>query len=358
MTSMIVVVLPGNVDDPTAPSGGNVYDRQVCTGLAAAGWPVREIAVPGDWPCPDRTSRAALADLLATLADGTVMLIDGLVACGVPEVIGPHADRLRLAVLVHLPLADETGLDPAEAAELDLAERAALSAAAAVIATSDATARQLAARHGLAADRIRVAVPGVPPAPLANRDPTGRRLLCVASVTPRKGHDVLVEALATVADLDWECLCVGALTAAAYVDRVRQRIAYHRIGDRVTLAGPRAATTLAGTYADADLLILPSHAETYGMVVTEALACGIPVLASDVGGVPQALGRTYAGERPGRLVPPADPAALGAAVRRWLTDGGERERLRAAAVARRAGLPGWADTAAAVGAVLHELSRR
>jgi len=354
---MVVVVLPGNVDDPTAPSGGNVYDRQVCTGLAAAGWPVREIALPGDWPRPDRTSRAALADLLATLADGTVVLIDGLVACGVPEVIGPHADRLRLAVLVHLPLADETGLDPAEAAELDLAERAVLGSAA-VIATSDATARQLAARHGLAADRIRVAVPGVAPAPLANRDPAGRRLLCVASVTPRKGHDVLVEALATVTDLDWECLCVGALTAAAYVDRVRQRIAYHRLGDRVTLAGPRAAATLAGTYADADLLILPSHAETYGMVITEALACGIPVLASDVGGVPQAVGRTDAGERPGRLVPPDDPAALGAAVRRWLTDGDERERLRAAAVARRAGLPDWADTAAAVGAVLHELSRR
>ena len=255
---MVVVVLPGNVDDPTAPSGGNAYDRQVCAGLVATGRPVREIAVPGAWPRPDRTSRAALAGLLATLADGTVVLIDGLVACGVPEVVGPHADRLRLAVLVHLPLADETGLDPAEAAALELAERAVLGSAAAVIATSDATARQLATRHSLSADRIRVALPGVAPAPLASRDPAGRRLLCVASVTPRKGHDVLVEALATVTDLGWECVCVGALTAAAYVDQVRQRIAYHRLGDRVTLAGPRAAATLAGTYADADLLILPA----------------------------------------------------------------------------------------------------
>ncbi|WJK44093.1 glycosyltransferase family 4 protein [Solwaraspora sp. WMMA2056] len=358
MTRMVVVVLPANVDDPATPSGGNVYDRRVCAELVAAGWPVREVALPGAWPRPDAPARAALGDTLAGLPDATVVLLDGLVACGVPEVVTPHADRLRLAVLVHLPLADETGLDPADAADLDRAERAVLGAAAAVIATSDWTARQLADRHGLPAHRVRVAVPGVARAELTAADPAGRRLLCVASVTPRKGHDVLVDALATVADLDWSCQCVGALDAAGHVGRVRGRIAHHGLDDRVTLTGPRHGAALIGSYADADLLILASYAETYGMVVTEALARGIPVLASEVGGVPQALGRGDDGVLPGLLVPPGDPATLGAAVRRWLTDADWRQRLRAAAVQRRATLPDWARTAAGIGAVLHDLRRR
>lgn len=354
---MIVVVLPGNVDDPATPSGGNVYDRQVCAGLVAAGWPVREVALPGAWPRPDEPARALLADTLAGLPDGTVVLIDGLVACGVPEVVGPHAERLRLAVLVHLPLADETGLTPAEAAALEAAERAVLAGAAAVIATSDWTARQLAGRHGLPAARVRVAVPGVAPAPSTTGDPTGGRLLCVASVTPRKGHDVLVDALAEVADLDWTCTCVGALAATGHVDRVRSRIAGHRLADRIRLVGPRAGAALAQVYAEADLLVLPSHAETYGMVVTEALARAVPVLATEVGGVPQALGRAGDGTVPGMLVPPGDPVALGAALRGWLTDADRRARLRVAAADRRAALPSWSETSAAVAAVLAELHR-
>lgn len=184
---MLVVVLPGNVDDPATPSGGNVYDRQVCAGLVAAGWPVREIAMPGGWPRPDEATRVALGHTLAGLPDATVVLIDGLVACGVPDVIAAHTERLRLAVLVHLPLADETGLAPADAAALDAAERAVLTGAAAVVATSDATARQLTKRHRLAPDRVRVAVPGVAAAPLTAGDTAGGRLLCVASVTPARG---------------------------------------------------------------------------------------------------------------------------------------------------------------------------
>ncbi|MFV2021101.1 glycosyltransferase family 4 protein [Micromonospora sp. LOL_023] len=355
---MLVVVLPGNVDDPATPSGGNVYDRQVSAGLAAAGWPVHEIAVPGGWPRPDEAARAALGDTLAGLPDATVVLIDGLVACGVPEVLAAHTDRLRLAVLVHLPLADETGLAPADAAALNAAERAVLTDAAAVIATSDSTARQLTRRHGLASDRVRVAVPGVAPAPLTAGDPPGGRLLCVASVTPRKGHDVLVDALAGVADLSWTCVCVGALDATAHVAHVRSRIARHGLADRVRLVGPRAGDALGDAYAGADLLVLPSHAETYGMVVTEALARGVPVLASRVGGVPQALGLADDGTVPGMLVPPGDPSVIGAALRNWLGDADRRTRLRAAAAQRRSTLPSWADTTAVVSAVLVELHRR
>ncbi|MFY1632964.1 glycosyltransferase family 4 protein [Solwaraspora sp. WMMB335] len=353
----VVAILPGTVADPATPSGGNIYDRHLCQELAAAGRPVREIAVDGDWPRPGPAARARLADILAGLPDGTVVLADGLVVCGVPEVVAPHAGRLRLAVLVHLPLADETGLAPADASALDAAERATLAVADAVLATSDWTARRLVDGHGLAAGRVHVARPGVAPGPLAAGSPGGGRLACVASVTPRKGHDVLVDALATVADLDWECTCAGALTAAGHVERVRSRIAHYGLTERVRLVGPRAGAALAATFGAADLLVLPSHAETYGMVVTEALARGVPVLTTEVGGAPEALGRAGDGSLPGMLVPPGDPAALGGALRRWLTDAGLRERLRAAAGRRRAGLAGWDATAATVAGVLDGLRR-
>ncbi|HYN94624.1 MAG TPA: glycosyltransferase family 4 protein, partial [Pilimelia sp.] len=340
------VVLPGDVDDPAAPSGGNTYDRRACQGLAAAGWSVQEVAARGDWPRPGTADRAALAGALAALPDGTLVLLDGLVAAAVPDVVVAESRRLRLVVLVHLPLGAETGLAPAEAAELDARERETLRSAAAVVATSAAAGRGLIAHHGLAPARVHVVPPGVDVAARAPGTDGASALLCVASVTPRKGHDVLVDALATLVDLQWTCVCVGGLgRAPGHVDRLRRAIGAAGLGERVRLVGPRTGDALAAAYAAADLFVLASRAETYGMVVTEALARGIPVLATDAAGVPEAVGHAAGGDRPGMLVPPGDPAALAGALRRWFTDPGLRRRLRLAAADRRATLPGWDATA-------------
>jgi glycosyltransferase involved in cell wall biosynthesis len=395
----LFVVLPGNVDDPATPSGGNRYDRAVCDRLARSR-EVHEIAVNGDWPRPSTIARAAVAGALDGLPDGSTVLLDGLVACGIPEVLEPAADRLRLVVLVHLPLGDETGLSPAEAAELTARERRTLHAAAAVVVTSDGAARRVIELHALPPAKVHVAVPGVDPAPLAPGSATGPEsdtasgsatglesatasgstaddatadsataddataddataddatadsaaardgrpgpaLLCVAAVSPRKGQDVLVEALRTVEDLDWSCTCVGSTARGVPAGP-----------GRVRFAGPRTGADLDAAYAAADLLVLPSRAETYGMVVTEALARGIPVLGTRVDGVPEALGAAPDGTVPGTLVPPGDPAALAAAIRAWLTDADLRRRWRTAARARRDTLPGWDDTAGRLAAVL------
>lgn len=339
--TLLHVVLPGTVDD--VPSGGNVYDRRLCRGLVALGTEVRELAVPGAWPRPDDPT--PLRDALAAIPDGGVVLLDGLVACGVPEVVVPHAKRLRLAVLVHLPLADETGLTPELSAELDAAEREVLHAAHAVIATSPRAAEQLKVHHGLA--EVHVVVPGTDPEPLTPGTDGASRLLCVASVTPRKGHDLLVEALATVKDLPWTCECVGPFGPEAHVAKVRDLIDRHGLGDRIALTGPRTGAPLAEAYARADLFVLPSRAETYGMVVTEALARGIPVLATDV--VPDALGTG------GLAVPPGDTPALARALRRWLTDAGLRGDLRHAAFSRRAELSTWDESTRDMAEVLASL---
>ena len=350
---MLHVVLPGNIDDPAAPSGGNTYDRRVCQGLSAAGWSVNELAVPGAWPRPGTAGRAALAGALAALPDDALVLLDGLVACAAPDIVVPEAGRLRLVVLVHLPLGDETGLAPDEAAALDALERRTLGAATAVIATSAWSGRRLVEHHGLPAARVHVAAPGVDPAPLATGTPDGSRLLCVAAVTPRKGQDVLVEALATITDAPWSCVCVGGLDRAPdYVDRLRRLVEKYAVDDRVRLVGPRTGDDLAASYAAADLLVLASHTETYGMVVTEALSRGIPVVATAVAGVPEAIGHAPDGGLPGMLVPPADPAALAAALRRWLGEPATRHRLRSAARDRRATLHGWDATSKTIADVL------
>ncbi|WP_445527878.1 glycosyltransferase family 4 protein [Streptomyces cyslabdanicus] len=346
-------VLPGGVDDPATPSGGNAYDRRVSLDLPGFGWQVRPHAVNGSWPRPDTQARAELARVLRELPDGAVVLLDGLVACGVPEIVGPEADRLRLAVLVHLPLGDETGLDPAVAAELDARERQVLRAVSAVVATSDWAVRRLVSHHGLAPDRVHAAAPGADIAPVAPGTDGVSRLLCVASVTPRKGQHRLVEALAAVTDLPWNCTCVGALTQdPAYVDRLRGLIAEHGLEDRFHLVGPRSGAELDASYAAADLMVLASYAETYGMAVTEALARGIPVLATDVGGVGEAVGRAPDGGVPGILVPPEDPAALAAELRGWFGEADVRRRLKSAARGRRAALDGWATTARSLAGVL------
>lgn len=353
--SRVYAILPGGVDDLAAPSGGNRYDRRVCAGLAAAGWRVTELPVEGGWPSPSPAEKARLAGALAAIPDGAPVLVDGLVACGVPDVVEPAVRRLPLAVLVHLPLADETGLRADAAARLDALERRALRAATAVIATSDWTAARLVEHHGLAPDRVHAAAPGVDPAPLAVPSDSGGRLLCVAAVTPRKAQDVLVEALGTLSDTRWSCTFAGALDRdAAFTARVRRLVEAHGLGERVRFAGPLAGAALDAGYAAADLLVLPSHAETYGMVVTEALARGVPVLATAVGGVAEALGQAADGV-PGRLVPPGDVAALAEALRAWLTDADLRERLRAAARARRDTLPTWDATVRAVAGVLDGL---
>ncbi|MGY6021534.1 glycosyltransferase family 4 protein [Streptomyces spinosirectus] len=349
-------VMPGGVDDPAAPSGGNAYDRRVSLDLPGFGWQVHKHAVAGEWPRPTAASRAELARTLRELPDGSAVLLDGIVACGVPEVVVPETERLRLAVLVHLPLGDETGLEPVVAAELDAKERDVLRAVPAVIATSDWAVRRLVAHHGLAPERVHVAAPGADIAPLASGTDGVSRLLCVAAVTPRKGQHRLVQALAAAADLPWSCVCVGGLGHdPEYVAQLRLLIKENGLEDRIELAGPRAGAALDASYAAADLMVLTSYAETYGMAVTEALARGIPVLATDVGGLPEALGRAPDGGVPGILVPPEDPAALAAELRGWFGEADVRRRLKAAARGRRAALNGWATTARSLAGVLGRL---
>ncbi|MEV6633185.1 glycosyltransferase family 4 protein [Actinoplanes sp. NPDC051470] len=340
-------VLPGGVDDPERPSGGNRYDRAVCDRLDG----VHEIAVPGSWPRPSERQAKALDAALGDIPEMSDVVMDGLVGCGVPDVVEAAARRgLRVVMVVHLPLGDES----ADAADLVPLERRALHASAAVVVTSEQAARRVVELHELPENKVFVAPPGVDPAPVAEPSPGGGRLLCVAALSHRKGQDVLMRALATLGDLEWTCTFVGAGTPPdlAALGGPDDGAAAVDLGGRVVFAGAKGGAELDAAYAGADLLVLPSRAETYGMVVTEALARGVPVLGTQVSGVPEALGAAPDGTAPGRLVAPGDPGALATALREWLTDGTLRERWRAAARARRETLRGWDETTRLLSEVL------
>ncbi len=345
-------VVPDGIDDPARPSGGNTYDRRIRAGLAATGRRVQMHGVPGAWPHPDAEAQAALASILGRFADDAPVLLDGLVASAAPDVLAPHASRLRLVALIHMPLGADAAANGARSRE-----RAALSAMTSVVTTSGWSRKALLRVYGLPADRVHVAEPGAEPADLAPGSPAGGALLCVAAVIPGKGHDVLIDALATV-EGEWRLVCVGSLEPdPAFAERVRRSVLDRGLEGRVRFTGPHDGYELARAYRDADLLVLASRAETYGMVVTEALAAGLPVVTSDVGGVPEALGHGAGSVRPGLLVPPGDPAALGAALQAWLGDTDLRQRLRCAARERRATLPCWPATTSVVAGVLAEAAR-
>ncbi|MDO5753519.1 glycosyltransferase family 4 protein [Arthrobacter sp.] len=340
-------LVPADIDNPARPSGGNVYDRRLSTGLTILGWHVVEHPVAGSWPHPGYRDANAYATLLTSLPDGALVLIDGLIALTSPGVL-LHAGRLHVVILVHMLFTDTHDVGTGFALE-----RSVLRCAAAVVATSFWTKRLIVDRHGVAPGRIAVVEPGTDAAPPARGTADGGELLCVASISAAKGHETLISALLHVADCQWQCTCAGALDLdATFTRELRDRAEEGGIVDRVHFPGALAAGELSARYAAADVLVLASRSETYGMVVTEALARGIPVIATDVGGIPEAMGRGATGAVPGLLVPPDDPGALAAALRRWFGDVELRELLRSAAMERREKLENWDATADRVSRIL------
>ena len=334
--SALVLIVPGCLDSLT---GGYGYDRRMAAGLRDLGWSVEVRGLDGSFPDPTPDARDHAARTLAALPDGATVLVDGLALGAMPVEAEREAARLRLVALVHHPLAAEVGAD--RAAELHASERRALAVARLVIVTSQATARALAG-YDVESGRIAVVEPGTDRAPLA-RGSTGAfvQILCVATLTPRKGHEVLLRALASVPDSNWRLACVGsARRHPPTVERLRALMLAEGLADRVSLAGEVDASDLAAHYDRADLFVLPTLHEGYGMAVAEALAHGLPVVGTATGAIPELVA-----DGAGLVVPPGDPARLAAALSELLTDASARERLARGARRVRDRLPGWPQAA-------------
>ena len=351
MTRRLALLLPG---DPGTATGGYLYDRQLVVGLRARGWDVDLRVLDASFPSPTTAALAGAAAALASLPDGALAMIDGLAFGAMPREAAAEAARLRLVALVHHPLAAETGLEPDRSRRLHESERAALASARAVIVTSPETALALRLDYGVAAAALAVIEPGAPdPAPPRGARRSGPlRLLCVATLVPRKGHDLLLRALAARGGDDWTLDCIGSdrrdLACAA---RLRELARALPLRDQVRFRGELPPAALQDAYAAADLFVLPAWHEGYGMAVAEAVAHGLPVVATAVGAAPRVVG-----DEAGLLVPPGDDAALAAALQQVLDDAALRTRLAAGAARRARTLPRWPDAVARCAALLERLA--
>lgn len=335
--------IPGDLASPT---GGYGYDRALMAELPRHGWDVAHVALPGGYPFPDAAARAATRRALAGLPDGATVLIDGLAMGAMADEVAAEAARLCLVALVHHPLADETGLEPDVARALAASERAALGHARAVICTSPTTATRLVEGFGVPPARLTVAVPGTARmAPVEPRPDGPVRLLAVGSISRRKGHDMLISALAGLADLDWRLRVVGYPADAALGRVLAAQVEAAGLADRITLAG--AVGDVGAEYRAADVFVLATRHEGYGMAFAEAMAHGLPVVATAAGPV-----AALVPPEAGAVVPVDDVAALAGALRRLIASPQARAAAaRASAVAGQT-LPDWPDTAARVAAAL------
>lgn len=343
-------LVPGDWNSRT---GGYLYDRRIVDQLRAAGWDVAVVS-PGDgFPWPDAATRSHAQQAVAALPDGALVVADGLGFGVLPDLAAAHAERLRWVALVHHPLALESGLDASQQAQLFDSERRALASARHVIVTSPSTARALAP-YGVTADRISVVEPGTdraPPAMGGGAGPQALSLLCVATVTPRKGHVLLLEALAGLRDRRWHLHCAGSLARDADEGR-RAVAAAERLGlaERVSWHGEVDADALAALYAQAELFVLPSWHEGYGMALAEALAHGLPVVSTAAGAIVDTVSADA-----GMLVPPGDVGALREALRRLMDAPAARRALAAGARAAAIRLPRWADAGQRFAAALQAI---
>ena len=347
--------LPGPLEQRT---GGTLYDRRVIEALREDGWWVEVLEWPASFPFPNEDDRLAVAASLAALPDNALVMIDGLALGTLPGLARREKDRLRLVALVHHPLALETGLSPMMAATFAAEERDALTSVRAVIVTSETTAAIVESAFGVPGGMITVAHPGVDKPPETDRfayggerPPGPVRIFSMGSISPRKAHHVLVEALARIEDLDWTCVVAGSLEREPEVaEALIDQIAMLGLSERVTLIGEADTAQAALLYADADLFALASVYEGYGMVFAEAQGHGLPVVATTGGAIPEAVG-----EGAGLLVPPNDAPAFAEALRVLVADSVKRAAMAEKARAAGERLAGWNRTADVIAKVLDGL---
>ncbi len=336
MQAELYFAIPGDLENRT---GGYAYDRRILQEFAALGQHCTVLSLDASFPFPSTAAVADAEQIFSALSPDSIVLVDGLAFGAMPAIVRKHCQRLRFIALCHHPLALETGLDAAQASAFKRSEKIALDGARAIIVTSPATAQTLVTQFAIDPVKISIAVPGSDPAPFARGGGTPPVLLTVATLTKRKAHDVLIEALASLRELSWTArFAGGAHYDPQWADYLKKKVESAGLTDRIHFLG--AIDDLSREYQQADLFVLASHYEGYGMVYAEAIAYGLPVVATQCGAVSTLVPKTA-----GRIIPAANHAALSAALRELLEDSTLRAQLQKGARKAAELLPRWQDSA-------------
>ena len=340
--------IPGDLDLPT---GGYAYDRRVLSMLPDYGVLPTLVRLPGSFPHPNTADLAETEQRLAALPSTVPLLIDGLALGAIPRDLLGRLPQTILA-LVHHPLSLEAGLTAARASELKASETAALACARSVIVTSFATKRILVSNFGVPTTKITVAEPGTDPAVRASGTGTPLQLLAVGTVSPRKGYEILIEALAPLTHLDWRLTIAGATDRDRdTLGRIEAAITAAKLHDRIRLAGTVVPATLSRYFDTADLFVMPSLFEGYGMALAEAMARGLPIVCTTGGAASDTVPDAAA-----LKVPPGDVAAMTGALDKALRDKRLRARLADASWEMGRTLPPWTETTRRIAALIMGLA--
>ena len=334
----LVFIVPGDINTRT---GGYRYDKRMIDELRERDWQVRLVSLDGDFPFPTDQQLEEADRKLGELEDDSFVLIDGLAYSVMPKQLAKHEKRLNLIALIHHPLALETDLTPSQSDSLQQLETQSLAFAHHVITTSESTAQALS-DYQVSSSRISFVCPGVDAAPTAHGSHTAElNLLCVATLTHRKGHAVLIKALKLLEHRAWHLNCAGSLERDLRIsDQLIAQRSSLGLSERITFLGELKDDALEAQYMQADLFVLPSFHEGYGMVLDEAISYGLPIIASDAGAISQTL-PTGAG----LLVPPGNPEALAEALSLFIDNESTRDGLREHALAARSDQRSWNQAA-------------
>ncbi len=346
MAQRLTFAYPGDLQTLT---GGYLYDKRILQALGEAGWDVASVALGDGFPWPNAQTTLAAMERLCDTPQDRLLVIDGL-ALGA---LGDNTRRLTqhhpYIALVHHPLARESGLSAEQAKRLFESEIVTLKNAQGVIVTSHITAQTLINDYAVEPDKLHVVIPGIDrpeiePEPesakaaaTSGSETETLRLLSVGAIVPRKGFDVLVRALHAVADRHWTLTIVGDPTRSpTTASALRAQIASLGLTDRVVLAGSVSPAALAEHYRRADVFVLASHYEGYGMAYAEALSWGLPIIGTTAGAIKQTVPKDA-----GLLVAPGEPVPLINALTQMLDDPCSRQAFTDTSRQYGQGLPSW-----------------
>ncbi len=322
-------------------SGASFYHRRLLAAWNDMGG-TSEVVALADTPAPDFVER---------LDETASIIIEGG-AFEVAEAVIPALQARGAVALIHHPTALEPGTPEPRRRALKALELGVLPGFRTVIAASTQIAERLTQEFGVRANRIAVLVPGTDHQIRRVIDGTAPfgspcTILSLGTLTYRKGHDILLKALATLSDLDFHLILAGEPRDASYAAELTALTEQLGLTDRVERQGALEGAALDAAWARADLFALATRFEGFGMVIAEAMARGLPVAITD-GGAAGSLVANGAGI----VAPVNDVAQLAKAMRRLIFSPALRAEMGGIAWAHARTLPEWPDQAAALKAIL------
>ncbi len=335
----IVFVIPGDINLPT---GGYRYDREIINTWKETGIDVELVSLDGSYPFPSDKQKKIAIEEITSFPKADIAVVDGLLGGASPEFLQELSNSMPVVSLLHHPLCLENGLEDKQANTLETSERQGLEFVSSVITTSETTTKTVADLFGFKSANIHTVLPGVNRTKICQGSKNETlNLLCIGSVIHRKGHSVLLKALAKLTHLNWHLDCYGSTSFdEPLFSKLKTMITENGLSGKVIFHGAVDDQQIEDAYAKADLFVLPSQYEGYGMVYAEAIVRGLPIIGTTAGAIPKTVPKGC-----GILVEPENEEMLKQALEKLITDQALRLQYKENTIKAEPNFPTWQGSA-------------